>query len=416
MGRVRWAGSDGPRAIGRERWAGSDWSGPHHSAFTVSLRHVPEGHTVHRIARQLALDLVGHHLTVSSPQGRFAAGARRLDGQLLVASRAVGKQLFLEFESGDVLRVHLGLYGAWDFFGRLTPLAPGDVARGSMGAPRLRRAVRMGENEREIGTLLDAGAGTTDGAGIGTGADRSTESRPDSAFPPDFPPPPVGQVRVRLASAETVADLRGPSACEVLDPDQTAAAVARLGPDPAAGRWIRLNDGLGTGAGWSAPNDPNDHNDPNDPDCSDDSGGSDDSDGSDGRRDLMIARLTSRSVAVGQLLMDQSVVAGIGNIYRAELLFRARLDPHTPGRQVPREVAGALWDDWSVLLAEGIRTGLIITRDLSPADQAAALTDPTLRNWVYHRTGLPCLISGTPVVVEEMAGRNLYWCPVCQRG
>jgi len=306
---------------------------------------VPEGHTVHRIARQLGLDLVGHRLAVSSPQGRFAAGAQRLDGQVLVGSRAVGKQLFLEFESGDVLRVHLGLYGAWDFFGRLTPLTPGVVARGSMGAPRLRRAVRMGEGEREVGT------------------------GPDASSP--FPPEPVGQVRVRLASRETVADLRGPSACEVLDPSEAAAAVARLGPDPASP--------------------------------------------TDGARDVMIDRLTSRSVAVGQLLMDQSVVAGIGNIYRAELLFRARLDPHTPGRRVPAELAGALWDDWAVLLAEGIRAGMIVTRDLSSEDHARALTDPTLSTWVYHRTGLPCLVCGTPVVVEAMAGRNLYWCPTCQQ-
>lgn len=293
---------------------------------------MPEGHTVHRIARQLSLDLVGHRLAISSPQGRFAAGARRLDGQVLVASRAVGKQLFLEFASGDVLRVHLGLYGAWDFFGRLTPLEPGTAARGSMGAPRLRRAVRMGEGEREV-----------------VGGDER------------FPPEPVGQVRVRLASEQTVADLRGPSACEVLDPPQAAAAVARLGPDPAG--------------------EPDGHG-----------------------RDVMIDRLTSRNVAVGQLLMDQAVVAGIGNIYRAELLFRARLDPHTPGRRVPRDLAGALWDDWSVLLAEGIRTGLIVTRD-----------DPAVPHWVYHRAGLPCLVSGTPVVVEPMAGRHLYWCPVCQR-
>jgi endonuclease-8 len=304
---------------------------------------VPEGHTVHRIARQLGLDLVGHRLAVSSPQGRFAAGARRLDGQVLVASRAVGKQLFLEFESGDVLRVHLGLYGAWDFFGRLTPLAPGAVTRGSMGAPRLRRAVRMGEGEREVGA--------------------------DPASP--FPPEPVGQVRVRLASADTVADLRGPSACEVLDRSQAVTAMARLGPDPAT---------VGT----------------------------------DGR-DVMVDRLTSRGVAVGQLLMDQSVVAGIGNIYRAELLFRARLDPHTPGRRVPADLAGALWDDWALLLAEGIRTGVIVTRDLSPEQDQQALADPTLRTWVYHRAGLPCLVSGTPVVVETMAARNLYWCPVCQR-
>lgn len=332
---------------------------------------MPEGHTVHRIARQLGLDLVGHRLAVSSPQGRFAAGARRLDGQLLVASRAVGKQLFLEFESGDVLRVHLGLYGAWDFYGRLTPLTPGAVARGSMGAPRLRRAVRMGEDEREVGA--------------------------DAGIDHPFPPEPVGQVRVRLASAETVADLRGPSACEVLDPSQASLAVARLGPDPAAD--------LAEWPGYAPLSNPSTNGQ-----ATDAALGS-----APSPRSVMIDRLTSRSVAVGQLLMDQSVVAGIGNIYRAELLFRARLDPHTPGRRVPRETAGALWDDWAVLLAEGIRTGVIITRDLSPTEHTDALTDPTLRNWVYHRTGLPCLVSGTPVVVEEMASRNLYWCPTCQK-
>src|SRR3954447_9342201 len=105
----------------------------------------------------------------------------------MVAADAVGKQLFCTFETGDVLRVHLGLYGAWDFFGSLTPLDPGGLAVGSMGAPRLRRAVRMGEGEVALGG-------------------------PDASFPPE----PVGQVRVRLATSETVADLRGPTACEVL--------------------------------------------------------------------------------------------------------------------------------------------------------------------------------------------------------
>ncbi|GEK20474.1 Fpg/Nei family DNA glycosylase [Cellulomonas xylanilytica] len=304
---------------------------------------MPEGHTVHRIARQLTQDLVGRRLAVSSPQGRFAAGAARVDGQVLVSADAVGKQLFCTFESGDVLRVHLGLYGAWDFFGSLTPLVPGGFAAGSMGAPRLRRAVRMGEGEREVAS--------------------------GEAFPPE----PVGQVRVRLASDATVADLRGPTACEVLDPAGAAAAIARLGPDPAS------TDDLAAAG------------------------------------DVMVQRLTSRNVAVGQLLMDQTVVAGIGNIYRAELLFRARLDPHTPGRRVPTDVARALWDDWAVLLADGIERGVMITReDLTDAQREQAQTDPSLRHWVYHRQGEPCLVSGTPVVVELMATRKLYWCPTCQ--
>jgi formamidopyrimidine-DNA glycosylase len=113
--------------------------------------------------------------------------------------------------------------------------------------------------------------------------------------------------------------------------------------------------------------------------------------------------------------MDQKVVAGIGNIYRAELLFRARLDPHTPGRRVPAEVARALWDDWAVLLADGIRTGVMLTReDLDAEGRARALVDRTERHWVYGRAGEPCRVCGTSVLVEEMAARKLYWCPVCQ--
>ncbi|MDM7829827.1 Fpg/Nei family DNA glycosylase [Cellulomonas edaphi] len=310
---------------------------------------MPEGHTVHRIALQVGADLVGPPLAVSSPQGRFAAGAARLDGQRMLEVHAVGKQLFCTFESGDVLRVHLGLYGAWDFYGRITPIVDGQAAVGSMGAPRLRRVLRMGEDEREA---------PADEGGLLA----------------HFPPDPVGQVRVRLASAESVADLRGPSACEVLDPQEVQAVVDRLGPDPAS-----TEDLEAAGA-------------------------------------VVVDRITTRGVAVGQLLMDQSVVAGIGNIYRAELLFRARLDPRTPGRAVPGDVVRALWRDWATLLADGIRDGAILTReDLDAEGRAAALADTALRHWVYGRAGLPCRVCGTPVVVEDMAARKLYFCPHCQR-
>jgi endonuclease-8 len=308
---------------------------------------VPEGHTVHRIARQFRADLVGRALRVSSPQGRFAAGAARLDGRRLESATAVGKQLFLGFEGGQVLRVHLGLYGAWDFYGRISPIVAGQEARGSMGAPRLRRAVRMGEGETALR-----------GADGGTG---------------DFPPPPVGQVRVRLHAPDSVADLRGPTACEVIDEDAAALVVERLGPDPVTVPDLRA-------AG-----------------------------------EVVVDRVVARGVPVGQLLMEQSVVAGIGNIYRAELLFRARLDPWTPGRHVPREVVRGIWDDWAALLADGIETGLILTReDLDAAGRERALADPDERHWVYGRAGLPCRVCGTPVLVEEMATRKLYRCPVCQ--
>ncbi len=133
--------------------------------------------------------------------------------------------------------------------------------------------------------------------------------------------------------------------------------------------------------------------------------------------DEFVRRLTSRSVAVGQLLMDQAVVAGIGNVYRAEMLFRARIEPHTPGRRIPSDVARELWRDWVRLLADGIATGAMLTRDEDDAAaRERALADVGERHWVYKRTGEPCYVCGTPIAIETMATRNLYWCPTCQVG
>lgn len=321
---------------------------------------MPEGHTVHRIALQLGADLVGRPVAASSPQGRFAAGAAVLDGRVPTAARAHGKQFFLDLAGSDpgsaplVLRVHLGLYGAWDLHGEVTPI--GEEAASSLGAPRV-RAVRVGETEQPLPD--DAAPG---GPGV-------------------FPPPPVGQVRLRLATDRFVADLRGPSACEVLTPEEAAAVVAAAGPDPRAG----------------------------DPDG----------------EDRFTHRVRRSRTVIAALLMDQSVVAGIGNIYRAELLFRAELDPHTPGRDVPEDTARALWRDWALLLDDGVATGTMITREDAaigpdgrvpdPAQRARALADRTERNAVYGRAGRPCLRCGTTVVRSELAGRSLFHCPGCQR-
>jgi endonuclease-8 len=110
--------------------------------------------------------------------------------------------------------------------------------------------------------------------------------------------------------------------------------------------------------------------------------------------------------------MDQQVVAGIGNVYRAELLFRARLDPHTPGKLVPEQTLRALYKDWTKLLKLGVKLGQMMTMDgLSPKRYQAALASRDDRHWVYHRTGLPCRVCGTPIVMELAAGRKLYYCP-----
>jgi len=319
---------------------------------------MPEGHSVHRIARQFALHFVGHRVAASSPQGRFAAGASEIDGHTMVDAKAVGKQLFLEFDNGLWLRVHLGMYGAWDFAGDVTADATTASANGRMGQTNQRGTV-VGQHEDSLSSI---------------GAPRRTRLRmAEQEKVGDeleaFPPEPIGAVRVRLLTDATVADLRGPTACDVLHAEQVQAQLAKLGPDP-------LVDSPKRG------------------------------------EQRFVDAVLKKPTPIGLLLMDQSVVAGIGNVYRAELLFRARLNPHTPGKRVPEETVRALWKDWTKLLKIGVQTGQMMTMDgLSAKQRTAALASRADRHWVYHRTGEPCRVCGTPIVMEEFGGRKLYWCP-----
>lgn len=335
---------------------------------------MPEGHSVHRIARQFALHFVGKRVSVSSPQGRFAAGAAQLDGHVMTGSKAIGKQLYLDFDNDLVLRIHLGMYGAWDFAGDVTAgvalrdgieaTLPGQAtatAAGRIGQTGPRGTV-VGEHEDSLASI---------------GAPRRTRLRMAEQEQlgeelDTFPPEPIGQVRVRLLTDDAVADLRGPTACEVLTPAEADAVIARLGPDP-----MTTDHGEG--------------------------------------EERFVATVRGKPTPIGLLLMDQTVVAGIGNVYRAELLFRANLNPHTPGRLVPEDTLRQLWRDWAYLLAIGVETGQMLTMDgLEGDDLAAALANRADRHWVYHRTGLPCRVCGTHIVMEVAGGRKLYWCPRCQ--
>ena len=129
-------------------------------------------------------------------------------------------------------------------------------------------------------------------------------------------PEPRGQVRVRLLGAHAVADLTGPTACEVITTEEKTAVEARLGPDP-------IRD--------------------------------------DGDVEAFVVAVGRSRVTIGQQLMDQAVVAGVGNIYRAEALFRAGVDPLRPGRDVPAATVRAIWDDLVVLMRDGAARGAIVT-------------------------------------------------------
>ncbi len=280
---------------------------------------MPEGHTVHRLANAFNAQFAGAIVDASSPQRRFAEGAAVLDGRTLLSAEALGKQMFLAF-SGDIwLRVHLGLYGMWRFAG-----------------PGLQ--------------------------GIGRRSRKVLDDAP-------FPPPPAEAVRLRLVSRRHVADLSGPTACQLMSTEERIAAMERLGDDPLR---------------------------------------------SDAQPARAYAKLHASRTSLALLLMRQDIVAGIGNIYRAELLFRARLEPHRPGLSLPPDAWTGLWADLAALLRDGVKTGRIITTE--PADRAskgrAVKRDDAV--YVAHRAGKPCHVCATPVSAEKLGGRTLYWCATCQ--
>lgn len=294
---------------------------------------MPEGHSVRRLAHQFADVFGGETLAVSSPQGRFAAGAALLDDQTMTESQAHGKHLFLHFGNALVLHVHLGLYGAWDF--------GGDAAfRGasSIGAPR-----KVGERE-----TFDDGSGP--------------------AY--DGPPAPVGAVRVRLVGRHGWADLRGATTCAAITRAEMSAVLARLGPDPLR----------------NLPPD----------------------------RERFVTGVQSRKTPIASLLMDQKVIAGVGNVYRAEVLFRQRINPLLPGNSLTRNAAELLWDDTVAVMGDGVRDGRIITTPPSYWAEGASLPAGDDAHYVYKRQGLPCRVCAVPVALAELGGRKLYWCPGCQ--
>ena len=133
-----------------------------------------------------------------------------------------------------------------------------------------------------------------------------------------------------------------------------------------------------------------------------------------------VERASRSNQSIGQLLMDQSVVAGIGNVYRAELLFRHHVPPMLPGRAVDAELWSAMWTDLVTLMRHGVRVGRIDTVRGEHLPRAMGRRPRQDRHggevYVYRRAGMPCHVCGTEVLTRVLAGRNLFWCPTCQSG
>lgn len=284
---------------------------------------MPEGHTIHALAHRLERAFGGHVVEASSPQGRFADGARRLDGEVVYAADAVGKHLFVAM-GDETLHVHLGLIGSFI----VTPL-------GGLEPPVAR-----------------------------------------------------GAVRLRLLSSAYVADLRGPITCELVDAARREEIEGKLGPDP-------LDPTSDPERAWS--------------------------------------RIQLRRKPIAELLMDQTIVAGVGNVYRCEVLHRLRVNPATLGTHLRRQTWQTIWEDLSRLMPLGVAFSQILTMD-DQVEQAEAMVDDGTattiisaftgerlgrhferRFAVYKRAGEPCPRCSKRLRDKEIAGRRLYWCSNCQK-
>jgi endonuclease VIII len=262
------------------------------------LFDMPEGHTIHRLARDLAEDLLDRPVEATTRQARFADGARRLDGQVLTGTEAHGKHLFLHWDGGEVLYVHLGLIGKFQ--------------RHELPAPA-----------------------------------------------------PSPNLRLRLEGDVTAWDLTGPMTCELRDPDVVDQVAGTLGPDPLRRR-------------------------------------------ADPQPFIDAVRRSRKPI--GALLLEQSVIAGIGNVYRAEILHLAGIDPSTPGRSLSEDEVRTLWRLAVEQLRLGLKRNRIVTVPLGGRRLANISREESFHVYKQER----CRTCGAGVVRVPIGNRTSYACATCQ--
>ena len=267
---------------------------------------MPEGHTIHRMAKDHEKWFKGAKVELSSPQGRFSEGAKKLNHSIFHSASAHGKHLFHRYtlpdQSTAFVHIHLGLYGKFR---------------------------------------------------------KRTLEEQNTVSP---------NCRLRIQSSKAILDLSGPTCCEVLSAEEVEQKRAKLGPDPLR---------------------------------------------KDGNVEVFIERLSKRRIPIAAALLNQNVIAGIGNIYRAELLFEHRINPLTPACSINKSSAEKLWQTAAWWLALGVKTNRIITTVNQDSITSKVKKLPKRESlMVYGKKH--CGQCQSQIEVRELGNRKLYACFHCQ--
>ncbi len=131
----------------------------------------------------------------------------------------------------------------------------------------------------------------------------------------------------------------------------------------------------------------------------------------------VLARMRTRpALPIADVLLNQRVVAGIGNVYKSELLFMCRIDPFTPVARLDDERLKELIDTARRVLRLNVGEGLPAMTTYTGYRRTTRRSDPAERLWVYGRGGKPCRRCGTPISARKHGddARLTYWCSKCQ--
>jgi len=184
----------------------------------------------------------------------------------------------------------------------------------------------------------------------------------------DVPPPePRGQVRMRMWNRKTAFDLNGPNRCELIGPQGLRKMLQRLGPDPL-------------------------HKDA-DP-------------------ELAWQRIQRSRAPIGTLLLDQSIIAGAGNIYRSDVLFETGIHPARRGNSLDVADFDRLWSTLVRFMQRGVKYNRIVNADSREVGKPPSRMNRQEALLVYKRSA--CRRCNGPVQSWQLSGRMIYACPRCQ--